>query len=278
MALINHAKREINAKIVYCGPSLSGKATNLNYIYKKLKPEYRGKLKVMNIQKERMLFFDFTPTGQGKVGGYDVRFHVYTIIGEVSHPSPWKMVLKGVDGVVFVADSGRDRMEANQESFNNLCAYLTAYGKELTDTPCIIQCNKQDLPGAVSPEEMQRTLNPGNAALIPAVALSGEGVLETLFNVVKTVLKDMRENGVELGVEEATISHATVMTEGTVPSSQPVISEDVTGIVTDEPAIDFLGEPELLADGSVRLPLAVRCGDREKKMAIHITISSLTGC
>ncbi|KAF0220071.1 MAG: hypothetical protein FD174_1516 [Geobacteraceae bacterium] len=275
MALINHAKREINAKIVYCGPGLSGKTTNLNYIYKKLKPEYRGKLKVMNIQQERMLFFDFTPTGQGTVGGYDVRFHVYTIIGEASHPSPWKMVLKGVDGVVFVADSGRERMAANLESFNSLCAYLTAYGKALADTPCVIQCNKQDLANAVSPEEMLRTLNSGNAALLPAVAAQGEGVLEALFNVVKMVLKELRESGAELGAEEeAAISPATVMTEEAPPSSQPVMPEEPAGIVAGEPTVDFLGEPELIGNGGVRLPLVVRYGGREKKVAINISITS----
>src|ERR1700690_2992535 len=109
MALINHAKREINTKLVFYGPGLSGKSTNLNYIYRKLKPEHRGKLKIMNIEKDRMLFFDFAPVGQGKVGTYNVRFHIYSIIGESTSGAAWKMVLKGADGVVFVADSAPER-------------------------------------------------------------------------------------------------------------------------------------------------------------------------
>ncbi len=133
MALVNHAKGEINAKLVLYGPGLAGKSTNLNFIYRKLKPEHRGKLKAMNIEKERMLFVDFSPTGQGKVGAYNVRFHIYTITGESANSTAWKMVLKGVDGVVFVADSSPDRLGANLESLGALRKTMDGYGLNLAD-------------------------------------------------------------------------------------------------------------------------------------------------
>src|SRR5512137_906990 len=159
MALVNHAKGEINAKLVFYGPGLSGKSTNLNFIYRKLKPEHRGKLKAMNIEKERMLFFDFSPSGPGKVGAYNVRFHIYTITGEAASGTAWKMVLKGVDGVVFVADSAPDRLGANLESLSVLRKTLEGYSINLADLPGVLQCNKRDLSAALPLDEMQNALN-----------------------------------------------------------------------------------------------------------------------
>src|SRR5512136_114758 len=156
MALVNHAKGEINAKLVFYGPGLSGKSTNLNFIYRKLKPEHRGKLKAMNIEKERMLFFDFSPSGQGKVGTYNVRFHIYSITGEAANSTAWKMVLKGADGMVFVADSAPERLEANLESLNDLQKNLNTYGKSISELSGVLQCNKRDLPAALPLEEMQK--------------------------------------------------------------------------------------------------------------------------
>lgn len=299
MALVNHAKREINAKLVFYGPGLSGKGTNLNYIYRKLKPEHRSKLKAMNIEKDRMLFFDFAPAGQGKVGTYNVRFHIYSIIGDSTSSTAWKMVLKGADGVAFVADSAPDRLEANIESLNNLQKTLSAYAKNLSDLPGILQCNKRDLSAILSLEEMQKSLNPGRFPVIPAVANRGEGVLESLYSLMKSVLKNLRESGLELDKEPEQLAGAAVaMTAGgkigphgaeqvsdaagtASPTASahageagmmaPASAEGTTG--AGEPLIELAGEPELLTGGRLRLPLNLRYGKMEKKMAITVAVS-----
>jgi uncharacterized protein len=298
MALVNHAKREINVKLVFYGPGLSGKATNLNYIYRKLKPELRGKLKTMNIQKERMLFFDFAPPGQGKVGGYTVRFHIYSMSGEVANSAVWKLVLKGVDGIVFIADSAADRMAANLESLLNLGKILNAYGKKPADLPGVLQCNKRDLAAAVPLVEMQKSLNPGRYAVLPAVAGKGEGVLDSLFSLVKMVLKDLRESGLELenepeqlaGLATATMAAGATAPIGmdSIPSASAEESLDVSpsaggdapapiagspGARIAPPARVIAGAPEPLAGGRLRLPLTVRYGDREQQVTVTVTVS-----
>jgi len=300
MALINHAKREINAKLVFYGPGLSGKATNLNYIYRKLKPEHRGKLKTMNIQKDRMMFFDFAPPGQGKVGGYNVRFHIYSLSGEVANSAVWKLVLKGADGILLIADSAPDRMAANMESLHNLQRILSAYGKDLADLPGVLQCNKRDLAAAVPLEEMQRSLNPGRYPVMPAVAGRGEGVLDSLFSLVKMVLKNLRESGLELENEPAQLAGLAATTtatsaegpigmeplssagEGELPEVSPPAGETAPASAPiakvaeadgEEPVITFAGAPEALAGGSLRLPLSVSYGGREKKVAITVTVT-----
>jgi len=302
MALVNHAKREINAKLVFYGPGLSGKGTNLNYIYRKLKPEHRGKLKVMNIEKDKMLFFDFSPAGQGKVGTYNVRFHIYSIIGDSTSSAAWKMVLKGADGVVFVADSAPDRLGVNIESLNSLQKTLTGYAKSLSDLPGVLQCNKRDLPAVLSLEEMQKNLNPGRYPVIPAVASKGEGVLESLYSLMRTVLKNLRESGLELDKESDHLAGATAaMTAGgrtehqgtgqapytaiadypAVPALEgeagmmaPVSAEGKPGTSdAGEPLLELAGEPEVLTGGRLRLPLNLRYGKWEKKFAVTVSVS-----
>ena len=167
MALVNNSKREINAKLVYYGPGLSGKTTSLKHIYGKLKPEFRGKLKSMNVQGDKMFFFDFTPPGDGNVNGYNVRLHIYTLRGEPAGPAPWKMVLKGVDGIVFVADSSPERMETNCESLQHLDEYLLAHGQSVANIPLVYAYNKRDRNDALPVEDLQRKLNPRNCPSIP---------------------------------------------------------------------------------------------------------------
>jgi len=302
MALVNHAKHEINAKLVYYGPGLSGKATNLNYIYRKLKPEHRGKMKTMNIGKGRMLFFDFTPAGQGKVGEYNVRFHIYSIIGEVAGNSAWNMVLKGADGVIFVADSAAQRMKENLECLDNLRKTVNAYGKSLSGLAGVLQCNKRDLDTALSLEEMQKALIFGQFTLMPAVASKGEGVLDSLFGLMKTVLKNLRESGLELEKEPeppAGLPAAPMTGRGEEPlfvetpscaakddtstiaavaaeagKGAPLSAAGETAPADDEElVIEMAGEPELLDIGRVRLPLKVRYGGREKKTAVTVSFS-----
>ncbi len=224
MSMINYASREINCKIVYYGPGLGGKTTNLEYVYGKVSPNTRGKLISLATETERTLFFDFLPVDLGTIRGFRTRFHLYTVPGQVYYNASRKLILKGVDGVVFVADSQRDRAEANLESMQNLYDNMAAYGYDLTRMPFIIQYNKRDLPNAAPLAELQEMLNPGwevleasrqrplanpfqpgamlvsqlptgewveKAPEFEAVAVSGDGVFDTLKAVSKLVLKTL---------------------------------------------------------------------------------------
>ena len=222
MSMINYAAREINCKIVYYGPGLGGKTTNLEHIYGKVKPDTRGKLISLATETERTLFFDFLPVDFGTIRGFNTRFHLYTVPGQVYYNASRKLILKNVDGVVFVADSQVERMEANLESMQNLYDNLAEYGYDVTRIPFVIQYNKRDLPNAAPVADLQAALNPGwepadpsraritpdpfhagenlveqldsgewveKAPYFEAVAISGDGVFDTLKAVSKLVLK-----------------------------------------------------------------------------------------
>ena len=160
MSFINYSSREINCKIVYYGPGLCGKTTNLQFIYNRTNPDAKGKMISLATETERTLFFDFLPLALGKIRGFQTRFHLYTVPGQVFYDASRKLILKGVDGVVFVADSQIERMEANLESLDNLKVNLAEQGYELEKISCIIQYNKRDLPNAAPLDEMKRQLNP----------------------------------------------------------------------------------------------------------------------
>src|SRR6187401_3320647 len=168
MTFINYASREINCKIVYYGPGLCGKTTNLQYIFDSTAPQARGKLSSLATETDRTLFFDFMPLELGTIRGFRTRFHLYTVPGQVYYNASRKLILKGVDGVVFVADSQADRAEANIESMQNLYDNMAAYGYDITRMPFIVQYNKRDLPNAASLAELQEMLNPGWEVTDPA--------------------------------------------------------------------------------------------------------------
>jgi len=224
MSMINYASREINCKIVYYGPGLGGKTTNLEHVYGKVKPDTRGKLISLATETERTLFFDFLPVDLGTIRGFKTRFHLYTVPGQVYYNASRKLILKGVDGIVFVADSQIERMEANQEAMQNLYDNMAEYGYDLTKMPFVIQYNKRDLPNASPLSELQGALNPGwevqdaakqrlspdpyhagenlieqvstgewieRATYFEAVAVTGDGVFDTLKAVSKLVLKTL---------------------------------------------------------------------------------------
>jgi mutual gliding-motility protein MglA len=224
MSMINYASREINCKIVYYGPGLGGKTTNLEFVYGKVSPDTRGKLISLATETERTLFFDFLPVDLGTIRGFRTRFHLYTVPGQVYYNASRKLILKGVDGVVFVADSQRSRAEANLESMQNLYDNMAAYGYDLTRMPFVIQYNKRDLPNAAPLGELQEMLNPGwevletsrqrplanpfrqgemlvsqlptgewveRAPEFEAVAATGDGVFDTLKAVSRLVLKTL---------------------------------------------------------------------------------------
>ena len=224
MSMINYASREINCKIVYYGPGLGGKTTNLEHVYGKVTPDTRGKLISLATETERTLFFDFLPVDLGTIRGFKTRFHLYTVPGQVYYNASRKLILKGVDGIVFVGDSQVERMEANQEAMQNLYDNMAEYGYDLTKMPFIIQYNKRDLPNASTIRDLQSGLNPGwevtdparmrvtpdpyhagenlveqlstgewieRAPYFEAVAVTGEGVFDTLKAVSKLVLKSL---------------------------------------------------------------------------------------
>ncbi len=191
MSMINYASREINCKLVYYGPGLGGKTTNLEYIYGKINPETRGKLISLATEQERTLFFDFLPVDLGSIRGFKTRFHLYTVPGQVYYNASRRLILKGVDGLVFVADSQAERMDANIAALENLYDNLTDYGYDPQQVPVVLQWNKRDLPNAVPVEELRAHLNPTGLPEFPAVAIMGKGVFDTLKAVSKLVLKSL---------------------------------------------------------------------------------------
>ncbi|BCS55482.1 ATP/GTP-binding protein [Geobacter sp. SVR] len=194
MSFINYASREINCKIVYYGPGLCGKTTNLQYIYDKTAPDAKGKMISLATETERTLFFDFLPLALGEIRGFKTRFHLYTVPGQVFYDASRKLILKGVDGVVFVADSQEERMDANAESLENLRINLSEQGYDLEKIPFVVQYNKRDLPDVVPVEELRRELNPGNVLDLEASAITGEGVFETLKAIAKLILMDLKKS------------------------------------------------------------------------------------
>jgi len=195
MSFINYSSREINCKLVYYGPGLCGKTTNLHYIYAKTSPDAKGKMISLATETERTLFFDFLPLSLGEIRGFKTRFHLYTVPGQVFYDASRKLILKGVDGMVFVADSQIERMEANEESMENLRTNLAEQGYSLEKIPYVIQYNKRDLPNAVSLEELRPVLNPANVPDYEAVARTGVGVFDTLKAVSKLVLTELKRGG-----------------------------------------------------------------------------------
>ncbi len=195
MSFINYLSREINCKIVYYGPGLCGKTTNLQYIYNKTNPEAKGKMISLATETERTLFFDFLPLALGEIRGFKTRFHLYTVPGQVFYDASRKLILKGVDGVVFVADSQIARMEANAESLENLRINLAEQGYSLDKLPYVIQYNKRDMPGIASVEELRAMLNPTGVPDFEATAPTGMGVFETLKAVAKLVLTELKRGG-----------------------------------------------------------------------------------
>jgi mutual gliding-motility protein MglA len=223
MSMINYASREINCKVVYYGPGLGGKTTNLEFVYNKVAPASRGKMISLATETERTLFFDFLPVDLGNIRGFKVKFHLYTVPGQVYYNASRKLILKGVDGVVFVADSQIERMDANIEAMQNLYENMAQHGYDLTRIPFAIQYNKRDLPNAAPVAELQAALNPGwpvddparqrltpnpnreseylvgqedgqwieRAPYFEAVALTGDGVFDTLKAISKNVVKTL---------------------------------------------------------------------------------------
>jgi len=193
MSFINYAAREINCKLVYYGPGLCGKTTNLQHIYQKVDPGMKGKLISLATEAERTLFFDFLPLELGTIRGFKTRFHLYTVPGQIFYEASRRLILKGADGVVFVADSQLERMEANIQSLADMQQHLADQGIDPDKIPLVIQYNKRDLTNAVPIDELQKTLNPRNLPRFEAVASQGIGVFETLKAIAKVVMQELQK-------------------------------------------------------------------------------------
>ena len=195
MSFINYSSREINCKIVYYGPGLCGKTTNLQCIHRRMHPESRGKMISLATESERTLFFDFLPLSLGEIRGFKTRFHLYTVPGQVFYDASRRLILRGVDGVVFCADSQLTRVDANEESMENLRVNLREQGYDPDRIPMVIQYNKRDVPNVASLAELHALLNRRNVPEFEASAATGEGVFETLKAVIRLVLIDLKRGG-----------------------------------------------------------------------------------
>jgi signal recognition particle receptor subunit beta len=268
MALVNDAKKEINAKIVYIGAKGAGKSTALKSIYSRLNPEGRSELKSMAIAGHHMLFFDFSPPMPLAKEGYTVRYHLYTIQAEGESPLPWKMLLKGADGVVVLADSSPGVTYANLESCAVLVDSLAHYGVHCSDIPISLQCNKTDIDGALSPDDMKRELFPEAAkTALPVSALTGEGLLEGLASVVNDILRNLGQEGeVSLVVKEAPVSRANLR-EGSDESFLHC-SGDTPGF-----SVEMAGEPVVLGQSTIEIPLRLTGGACGKSAEFKVTVS-----
>jgi signal recognition particle receptor subunit beta len=294
MALFNHVIREVNAKIVYFGPGFGGKETSVTHIYRKLNPEFRSPLKAMTVQGNRMLFFDFRPTEKG-IDGYSVRFHLYTVVDEVLKPSTWKMVLKGADGVVFVADSDPARQQENLDRLNELQALLAAERSGIDQIPFVIQYNRRDIPDAVPLDEMQRVLNRDNAPGFPSTAITGNGVLPPLSSLIKMSLAKIRESLAETAVpvevetevdevpeilpEEEAVTSLVEPVDVSIPPGEPFHYEEaapVTGNAASAGDIRLeITGAGLLADGRLTIPITVTTGTGSREFRLTISLSGV---
>lgn len=192
MAFVNYTAREINVKIVYYGPGLSGKTTNLQHLFARAPARSKGRLISLATETDRTLFFDFLPMNLGTLRGFQVRFHLYTVPGQVFYEASRRLILKGVDGLAFVADSDPLRVDANAESMDGLHRNLTEYGLSLATLPGVVQYNKRDLADALPVAELRDVLGSPQLPEVEAVASSGEGVFETLKALAREVLRTLR--------------------------------------------------------------------------------------
>jgi mutual gliding-motility protein MglA len=195
LSFINFAAREINCKIVYYGAGLGGKTTNLQVIYQKTADQQKGKMISLATETERTLFFDFLPLDLGSVRGFKTRIHLYTVPGQVFYDASRKLILRGVDGIVFVADSQEQRMDANVEALENLMSNLKEHGYDFNKIPYVLQLNKRDLPNILPVDMLATELRKKNEPIVEAVAFQGMGVFETLKEIAKQVLQELKAGG-----------------------------------------------------------------------------------
>jgi signal recognition particle receptor subunit beta len=247
MALFNYATRELSAKVVYYGPGLSGKTTNIEMVHRILKPEQKGRLISLPTETDRTLFFDFLPLDLGQIKGFRVRFHLYTVPGQVFYNATRRLVLQGVDGVVFVADSQVDMMGSNIESLKNLHENLSTYGKKLAELPFVMQYNKRDLKNIASVQEMSKALNTMAVPVYEGVAKDGRGVTETLVGISRLVFANLRKTLLLPG-DEAEAEEIAGIPEGAADEQPSLEGADLLEEISEIEEIPEVQEtPELEA-------------------------------
>jgi len=300
MAIFNYKKREISAKIVYYGPALCGKTTNVQYIHQKLNPRQRGELVSLATDADRTLFFDFLPIELENVGGFKTRFQIYTVPGQVYYNSTRKAVLTGVDGIIFVADSQSSMRQENLDSIKNLVENLKYYNRDISQIPMVLQYNKRDLDDIMSLAELDELfINYKNRPRYPAAAVTGQGVLETMTTCCKMVLQDLKSKSIRSGKSApsqagqkpgpAPASASSFQPGGKIvqppyqapptapaapvrPAASP--SSTDTGASLEAARITQVGTPRLVDSGTVTLPLRLAAdADGEKQFSISITLN-----
>jgi signal recognition particle receptor subunit beta len=287
MAIVNHAKREINAKIVFYGHEGSGKGTSLRYLHERIKPSLRSELKSQPASGGSLLFFDFCPFEQPVFGGYRIRFNIYTLPGRVSNPAAWKMTLKGADGLVLVVAAPEAR-SAGKQSIVRLRDYLASYGMGLSDIPTVLQVNKADLAGKITTEDIAAGLELGNIPTCLTMALSGNGILETLSTLSRQVMDRLSQENI-LQQEHETFSTAAatdqttssdIGTEAGKDSGANSSTFNSSETVTDSAASVSDGKFEIaLADtkvsldnGTLRIPLTFSMNGQTRRLLVSIAI------
>jgi signal recognition particle receptor subunit beta len=300
MAIFNYKKREISAKIVYYGPALCGKTTNVQFIHQKLNPRQRGDLVSLATDADRTLFFDFLPIELENVGGFKTRFQIYTVPGQVYYNSTRKAVLTGVDGVVFVADSQSSMREENLESLNNLIDNLKYYNRDISKIPLVLQYNKRDLDDILTMDELNDLFKDFNAPRFPAAAVTGQGVLETLTACCKLVLQDLKRKSVRPQTQASSMTAPTTSQEQTqAQKSGPTLPETTkssmtltnsppeavstealappSGGPTGKPEIVQIGKPRQVDPYTITLPLRLSTSqNKEQLLSVELTLS-ITG-
>jgi len=260
MVQINFAQKEIQCKIVYYGPGMSGKTTNLEVVHGKVPDDHRGELTSIATTGERTLYFDYMPLDLGQIAGIRTKFQLYTVPGQIYYKSTRRLVLQGVDGVVFVADSSREKLRENKESLEDLEQNLKEMGKTLHDVPIIIQYNKRDLPDAMTVEELDKEINPHGFPTTEAVAMKGDGVFPTLKQLSELVLEAVNKSGFAASrpkkrarpkpAAQPVAQTAGVAQEASAVASAPAVSRPVGGA----PASGTVGGPTLPKAGTPMPP------------------------
>ena len=292
MAIINHAKREINAKIVYFGHEGAGKGTSLRYVYGRIKPSLRGELKVLPTAGSALLFFDFTPFEQSLFNGYRIRFQIYTLTGTVTNPAAWKMMLKGTDGLVLVADAGREKLPIVRQNVQQLRGVLNSYGVSLDEIPLVLQLNKADGAGRVSSDEVASFLGLAECDVRLTTATKGEGVLEALTSLSGKIMARIGEQGDVPGTEQEREADSAgsdavairpaartrepehhVMDAGLVPAAMP---EEAPSSI-DRPGnaqvrVRVAADGVCMEGGSVRIPLVLEQQEGVRRLTVTVTV------
>ena len=292
MAIVNHAKREINAKIVYYGPERTGKSTSLRYVYDRIKPSLRGELKSLPASGTSLIFFDFSPFEQPVFDGYRVRLHIYTLQGDVANPAAWKMTLKGADGLVIVTESSPSELSSSRQSIQQLREYLNGYGVALSDMPCVLQLNKSDIYGMASADDMAGALGLSGCQACLTSAVNGSGVLESLTALSRLVMERIGERD---DLPQACLSQTDNQTDATefnklsarsaekpssaMTCSAPLESEFAEGMdASGNPKVADLSvavaEDGICVDGgTIKIPLDVQRSGQIQRLIVTVTVA-----